>query len=156
MHYLQDTPLLQMNHLALESSAALSIKMAKLELKQLLRQIEDCKPQVAKVSQLMLQDCESALEDIPSPKPSDPWVKNKSPHGKMHRVLVMDHDLHPRHWRSRCGWSFGLQQAEFEVLEADPSLPTRRCMKCFPECIGQRTVDSECPTSSSESSDSSA
>ena len=154
MHYLQDTPLLQMNHLA--PSAALSIKMAKLELKQLLRQIEDCKPQVAKVSQLMLQDCESALEDIPSPKPSDPWVKNKNPHGKMHRVLVMDHDLHPRHWRSRCGWSFGLQQAEFEVLEADPSLPTRRCMKCFPECIGQRTVDSECPTSSSESSDSSA
>jgi len=155
MHYLQDTPLLQMNHLALESSAMLSIQAAKWELKQLLRQMGDCKPKVAQVNQMMLQDCESAMQDLPVAKPTDPWVKNTNPGGKMHRVLIWDREQHPRAWKSRCGWNFGLQRAEFEVIEADPSLPTRRCIKCFPECKGQ-TEDSDCPTSSSSSSDSSA
>eukprot|EP00435_Cladocopium_sp_Y103_P068903 s1426_g32.t1 len=154
LHYIQDTPLAQLGNLSQESSAQLSIQMAKEELSALIRQAQSLKPQLALPDLEMLQDCESAAEALPPPPHSDSeFILNSNGGGKLHRVLDRDPSQHPRTWRTWCGWRFARDTAEHTCIDPAQahSYPDRaRCSKCFPET--RHTAS----TSSSSSTDSDA
>ena len=153
VHYIQDAPLEQLDSLALESGVKLSIEQARRELQDLIRQIPD-RPHsiIASSPQEMLEDCAVPMEIDPCPSsvpPADHGVVNNSPGGKLH--LPYDQTGHPRSWKTRCGWRFGLAHAEFSWVP-EPQFSTyrssSRCSKCFPP--------SQYPPHSSESSSSSS
>ena len=157
LHYIQDAPNVQMQTLALESSAALSIQQAQAQLGALLRQIEDLKPQVARVQAEMQHDCEASLGHIAPISGSEPWVLNTSHSGKLHRALVWDKSVNPKSWRTRCGWNFASHSADYTMYESHLGGPEQvpKCLKCFPE--RKALVESSDITSTSDgSSDSSA
>ena len=135
LHYIQDAPNVQMQTLALESSAALSIQQAQAQLGALLRQIEDLKPQVARVQAEMQHDCEASLGHITPISGSEPWVLNTSHSGKLHRALVWDKSVNPKSWRTRCGWNFASHSADYTMYESHLGGPEQvpKCLKCFPE-----------------------
>lgn len=157
LHYIQDAPNVQMQTLALESSASLSIQQAQAQLGSLLRQIEDIKPQVARVQADMEHDCEAALGEIAPVSGSEPWVLNTSHAGKLHRALVWDKSINPKSWRTRCGWNFASHSADYTMYESHLGGPQHvpKCLKCFPERKAS-VESSDTNTTSDSSSDSSA
>lgn len=161
LHYIQDAPNIQMQTLALESSASLSIQQAQAQLGSLLRQIEDIKPQVARVQADMEHDCEAALGEIAPVSGSEPWVLNTSHAGKLPRALVWDksiiNDINPKSWRTRCGWNFASHSADYTMYESHLGGPQHvpKCLKCFPERKAS-VESSDTNTTSDSSSDSSA
>ena len=157
LHYIQDAPNIQMQTLALESSAALSIQQAQAQLESLLRQIESIKPQVARVQADMQHDCEAALGDIAPITGSEPWVLNTSHAGKLHRALIWDKSVNPKSWRTRCGWNFASHSADYTIYESHLGGPQHvtKCLKCFPERKGH-VESSETTSTTDTSSDSSA
>ena len=88
VHYIQDAPLDQLDSLALESTAAISIQEAKLELQALLRQVEAYRNSaIAPLTAEMLEDCESSLDSTPAPTSESRMVLNSNTGGKFHRCL---------------------------------------------------------------------
>ena len=155
IHYIQDAPLEQLDSLALESSAKLSIEQAKAELQNLLRQVpQHPHPVIASSPAEMIEDCAVPLEvaeesDLSGHCPSIVWNTNNG--GKIHRPL--DNTGHPRSWRTRCGWRFGLAHAEFEwrsMEQLGEFKSSQRCHRCFP------ALHFPPPSASSSSSSSSS
>ena len=101
-----------------------------------------------------LLDGESALMLAPPSVPplSDVFVENLAATGKVHRARRFDMNEHPRHWRSWCGWRFGLPEALYEILKTEPDAKRSLCRSC----TGRKTtVDSDSSSDESSSSDSS-
>eukprot|EP00435_Cladocopium_sp_Y103_P053688 s1791_g17.t1 len=116
-HYIQDSPVAQLDSLALETGARLSIEEAKLQLQDLLRRTasETSQP-IATPPAEMLRDCETAVESVsPHGEPRE-WIQNSNPGGKLHRPLDCDPGLHPREWRTCCGWRFGLATTDYKWI----------------------------------------
>ena len=155
VHYIQDAPLAQLDSLALESSASLSIQEAKLQLQDLLRQVENLKqPPVAPMTLDMLEDCEAAvgLVEDPSLPEVTKLVLNTNVKGKLHRLLAASPENHPKWWKTKCGWRFGQDHTEFEWVDEDSHTfaAATKCGKCFPN-----PKVSNSSSSSSTSSDTS-
>ena len=99
---------------------------------------------------------EEMLEEAaPAPEASDvakEFVTNNSSRGKVHRVLAHSEDLHPRHWRSKCGWYFGRGMTSYDLHDFQPH--GQVCKICFatPTPRGEDD-DSSSSTSSDTSSD---
>lgn len=156
--YIRDAPLAQLDNLAAESTAQMSIQAAKEQLKDLLRQVETHRAQagpVVEVSQNMLTDCEAALPALPAPiLISDKLVRNRNAGGKVHLTLDMDPNCHPREWRTRCSWRFALHDTDYEFVDKAPDKV--RCRKCFPHLRSQERSMSNSSSSNSSSSSSSS
>ena len=156
--YIRDAPIQQLDSLAMESSAQLSIQAAQHQLKDLLQQVQTAKDSLQQCIALptasMLEDCEATAPPAPEPTSSDRLVKNRSSGGKVHLTQWFDPDAHPRQWRTRCAWQFGLQETDYEfVSEASNSI---KCQKCFPALRKRRKPNSSSSSSTSSSSSSSA
>lgn len=152
--YIRDAPLAQLDDLATESSARLSIQAAQQQLKDLLRQVEakqsELQHPVVEVSPQMLTDCEAALPALPAPATEDRLVRNRNTGGKVHLTLDMNSDSHPREWRTRCAWRFALHETDFEFVSAAPE--SVKCRKCFPELRHRQRSQSSSSSSSSSAS----
>ena len=119
VRYIQDAPLAQLDSLALESSASMSIQEAKLQLQDLLRQVERQKQlPLAPVTLDMLEDCEASvgLLDEPSLPETTKLVLNTNVNGKLHKLLAASPENHPKWWKTKCGWRFGQDHTEFEWI----------------------------------------
>ena len=140
--------------LALESTAAMSVHKAREEPELLQRRIRDCKASFMPPELDMLEDCAASVH-LAHQEDNLPGVTilNTSRGGKYHSTLIYKLDIHPKRWRTRCGWPFGKNQAEYQVCETLDSAPIHLCcIKCFPR---SRTADPEPRTSDSGSSVSS-
>lgn len=160
LHYIQDAPNIQMQTLALESSAMLSIQTAKAQLEALVRQVQTKQEPLALVQQENLTDCQAVLEDNPPTEisGSEPWVLNTNPSGKLHRALICAKEVNPRSWRTRCGWNFAVRAADYTMYDSDLGGPLNavKCRKCFPEQCEEAPKGSSSSESSTTSSDDSA
>eukprot|EP00435_Cladocopium_sp_Y103_P052295 s1434_g16.t1 len=140
LHYIRDAPLKQLDKLALETSAQMSIEAAKSQLQDLLRRAKTGLASViACPSQEMIDDCETAAPQLEPPRPTDVNILNTNG-GKVHRTLVFGDAFHPREWKTRCSWHFGGPHTTYEVLEGAPSA-SEACRKCFPELRHQAPVE---------------
>ncbi|CAK9008890.1 Hypothetical protein SCF082_LOCUS10063 [Durusdinium trenchii] len=61
LHYIQDAPVAQLDRLALESTAAMSVRKAQEELSTLQQRIKDCKATFMPPESQMLEDCEASV-----------------------------------------------------------------------------------------------
>lgn len=158
-HYIQDAPLSQLDSLALETGAKLSIEEAKLQLQDLLRRTSaEASQMLATPPADMLHDCEASLEQTIALPEVDRFVKNANPGGKLHRPLDCSQALHPKEWRTCCGWKFGMSSTDYTwVSEQEASLLLRRqkCFKCFPEVSHQDQSTDSSSSSSNSASDAS-
>ena len=156
LQYLRDAPLGQLDQLSLETSVHLSMATAKAQLQDMLRQAKhDITSTLACPMPAMIEDCEAAALDLPEPKPSDVIIRNCNG-GKIHRALDYDELTHPKEWRTRCSWHFGLHHTSFEIIDEHPSDKTC-CLKCFPELKSQtKSSTSGSSTDSSSTSDPTA
>ena len=154
--YVRDAPVTQLDSLASESSAQLSIQTAQNQLKDLLRQVETAKESlntsIALPTSGMLTDCESSPE-IPPPAPTSEFcerlVKNKSHGGKVHMTQYFMPDTHPREWRTKCAWKFALHETDYEFIEAAPT--SQKCLKCFPRARARSSSSTNSSSSSTNS-----
>ena len=156
-HYIQDAPLAQLDSLALETGARLSIEEAKLQLQDLLRRTS------AETSQLlatppaeMIQDCEAAVDPLPQLPDVDQFVKNSNYGGKLHRPLDCSQSLHPKEWRTCCGWRFGMSSTDYTWVSKTGSnrIPRKqKCFKCFPEFSHPPESSDSSKSSSTSASD---
>ena len=148
LQHIKDAPLAQLDQLSMETSVHISMATAKAQLQDLLRQAKsDITSTLACPTPLMLQDCEAATPaDIEPPKASDPVIRNCNG-GKLHRTLGYEEQTHPKHWRTRCSWHFGLSHTSFEVVDDGYELDHKCCLKCFPSSSEQSSSSS---SSSSE------
>ena len=131
LHYIQDAPLAQLDMLALESTAAMSVHKAQEELELLQRRIQDCKASFMPPELDMLEDCAASVhlahqeENLPGV-----IIFNTSRGGKYHCTLIYKLDIHPKRWRTRCGWPFGKNQAEHRACESLNNAPIH--LSAFP------------------------
>lgn len=91
---------------------------------------------------------EEVHEDWADAEISKEFVENTSAHGKVHRVIAHSEDLHPRHWRTKCGWYFGRGMTSYVMHTVQPS--GHVCKVCFSHL--RHPLDDESSTSSSSSS----
>eukprot|EP00435_Cladocopium_sp_Y103_P032253 s2001_g8.t1 len=154
LHYIRDAPLKQLDKLALETSAQMSIEAAKNQLQDLLRRAQSgLAAVVACPSQEMLDDCETANIHVDPPKPTDVNIVNTSG-GKVHRTMIFGDDFHPREWKTRCAWHFGGPHTTYMVSAEAPSAG-EACKKCFPEFRHQAQDNSSSASTESDNSSSS-
>ncbi|CAK9004280.1 unnamed protein product [Durusdinium trenchii] len=115
IHYIQDAPLKQLDKLALESTASMSVQRAQEQLQLLQQRIASCKSQFTHPEPDMLHDCAAGIPQIPE-HDNRPGViiQNTARDGKFHATLIYKLDLPPKQWRARCGWPFGKNQADFK------------------------------------------
>ena len=156
--YIRDAPISQLDDLAAESTAKLSIQMAKLELKDLLRQVESYKESLAGViavpDETMLRDCEATAEVFPPEHdemelPAPTMVRNRMTGGKVHITFDRDNEHHPRERRTKCAWHFARNSTDYEFVEqCEDSL---KCRRCFPEMKHAKRSSSSTSSSSSSS-----
>ena len=92
------------------------------------------------LSEEMLQ--ETALEPVSAP-PQQEFVK-------VHVVLSKGNDLHPRHWRARCGWNCGRGLTNYSIFD---KIPLGQACKV---CLLARSQSDGSSSSTSDSSSSSA
>ena len=140
IHYIQDAPLKQLDKLALESTASMSVQRAQEQLQLLQQRIASCKSQFMRPEPDMLHDCAAGIPQIPE-HDNRPGViiQNTARDGKFHATLIYKLDLPPKQWRARCGWPFGKNQADFKVHESVDGMPLHdRCSKCFPKTHATR------------------
>ena len=143
LRYVRTAPLANLNRLASEASLQQALSAARAEL---LAISSATQPAVAPISVEMIDEVE--------PPPSHQvegegrFVKNKGGRGKLHLVWFKSDQVHPRNWRTKCGWYFGRGLTEFELLETEGTL--EQCRVCF----GLRRWPSQDSSSSSSSSDS--
>ena len=150
LQYIKDAPLKQLDQLALETSAHVSLAAAKAQLQDLLRRAQSgLSTVVACPSTDMLADCEASVEPLDPPRPSDPIIVNLNG-GKTHRTLLYGDEFHPKEWKTRCAWKFGGPHTNFELSNAMPDAKVA-CRKCFPELRHQLQSSSSSGTSSSSS-----
>ena len=156
--YIRDAPNQQLDSLAMESSAQLSIQAAQHQLKDLLQQVQKARDSlqhcIAVPSESMLEDCEATAPPAQDPSVMDRLVKNRNTGGKVHLTQWFDPDAHPRQWRTRCAWQFGLQETDYEFISDAPN--SIKCQKCFPALRKRKAPNSSSSMSSSSSSTSSA
>ena len=154
LHYIQDAPVAQLDRLALESTAAMSVRKAQEELSTLQQRIKDCKATFMPPESQMLEDCEASVH-LSVPDENLPGVNflNTAKGGRYHITLIYKLDIHPRRWRTRCGWPFGKNQAEYRICKDIPvNTAHLRCSKCFP---GSRPAVAPCTASDHEDTDTS-
>ncbi|CAK9045157.1 Uncharacterized protein SCF082_LOCUS25539 [Durusdinium trenchii] len=140
IHYIQDAPLKQLDKLALESTATMSVQRAQEQLQLLQQRIASCKSHFMHPEPDMLQDCAAGIPQIPA-QGNRPGViiQNTARDGKVHATLIYKLDLPPKQWRTRCGWPFGKNQADFKVHDSVEATPLQeRCSKCFPKTRATR------------------
>lgn len=154
--YIRDAPLKQLDDLAAESTARMSIAKAKLELTNLLRQVKDQKESMANklaiIDEDMLKDCEATAEvsqkvEVENSVPE--MVRNRSYGGKVHITFDRDPNHHPREWRTKCAWHFARNTTDYEFVENCPD--EVKCRRCFPEMKGLGKSSSSSSSSSSDS-----
>ena len=155
MHYVRDAPICQLDKLALETSVHISLNSAKAQLEALLRRTsEEKQMKIACPTAQMLQDCEASMVDIAPPKPTDVSIQNLNGN-KIHRSLVYSEEIHPREWKTRCGWHFGGAHTAFSTIDT-PKTGQFCCRNCFPEFAQATKKSSGSSSSSSQSSSSSS
>ena len=135
LHYVQDAPVAQLDMLALESTATMSVRKAQEELLSLQQRIKECKTSFMQPELHMLEDCDASVhlsvseENLPSVT-----ILNTAKGGRYRLTLIYKLDIHPRRWRARCGWPFGKNQADYRICKDIPSTAIHlRCSKCFPK-----------------------
>ena len=104
LRYVRSAPLSSLSNLASTNSIA----AAKRELQALAA--NPGKPILEDPTSLVPVDHDMVTESLPPPstnKTSREFVQNIASQGIIHEVLVKGDDIHPREWRSRCGWYFG-------------------------------------------------
>ena len=158
-HYIQDAPLSQLDSLALETGSKLSIEEAKLQLQDLLRRTTtEASQLLATPPAVMIENCEASLEHIPALPEVDKFVRNSNPGGKLHRPLDCSQDLHPKEWRTCCGWKFGISSTDYTWIskqDADQLSRRQKCFKCFPEFRPPDRSSKSTSSSSNSASDAS-
>ena len=109
LRYIREAPLARLHHIVNEAPAVKPLTLTGLET-----------PDVA-------AELEPATAEAPPP---NRYVRNLAPGGKLHSVAVSSPQLHPRHWRSRCGWFFsrGYTDFHYENVVTEP-----KCKVCFIE-----------------------
>jgi len=143
LRYVRSAPLANLNRLASEASLQQAISAARTELRAL---STISQPSVAPVSLEMIDEVEPPrMQQVEG---LEKFVRNKSGGGKFHVVWFKSDSVHPRNWRTKCGWYFGRGHTEFELSQADPTHD--QCRVCF----GLRSWPSQNSSSSSSSSDS--
>ena len=143
LRYVRSAPLANLNRLASEASLQQAISAARAELVAI---SSATKPAVAPVSLEMIDEVEPPhMEQVEG---AERFVRNRNGGGKFHVVWFKSENVHPRNWRTKCGWYFGRGLTEFELTEAEPTL--NKCRVCF----GLRTWPSQQSSTSSSSSDS--
>ena len=153
IHYIQDAPLAQLDQLALESTAAMSVQRAQEQLKLLREKIAQCRAPFMSPEPDMLEDCAATA---PLAQPTDnvqgAIVQNTARGGKFHCTLIYKLDIHPRQWRTRCGWPFGRNQSEYAIQpNLDDISDTQKCVKCFPKPTHLSTAHPSDTATSTES-----
>lgn len=139
----RSAPLANLNRLASEASLQQAISAARAELVAI---SSATKPAVAPVSLEMIDEVEPPhIEQVEG---AERFVRNRNGGGKFHVIWFKSENVHPRNWRTKCGWYFGRGLTEFELTEAEPTL--NQCRVCF----GLRTWPSQQSSTSSSSSDS--
>lgn len=153
VHYIQEAPLAQLDSLALEASAKMSIQEAKLQLQDLLRRSSEMlNHPISSSPSDMLEDCEAGMDPAsPQMQVTEELVLNLNAGGKLHRPLISNIEDHPRVWRTKCGWRFGNTHTDYEWIKSEEDIPAqaRKCSKCFPSL--KRTTSSSSSSSSSSS-----
>ena len=91
---------------------------------------------------------EEVIEEEAEPVLSKDFVSNTSAHGKVHCVIAHSEDLHPRHWRTKCGWYFGRGMTSYAMHTVQPQ--GHVCKVCFSHL--RPNNDDSSSTSSSSSS----
>eukprot|EP00435_Cladocopium_sp_Y103_P019156 s2849_g4.t1 len=125
------------------------------QLEALLRSTTDmAKDKIACPSPAMLHDCEASVGDIEPPKPADKAIINENGN-KVHRALVYGDDIHPREWKTRCGWHFGGPHTVFRAVP-DPPDDRQCCRKCYPKLRQPEAQESATDSSNSSSTSSSS
>lgn len=85
---------------------------------------------------------EMLTEVSPEPMPVSEkreFVLNSAAGGKVHVILSKGEDLHPRHWRTRCGWYFGRGLTNYSIFDKIPSgQPCKKDM--YPSAVIARRV----------------
>lgn len=140
LRYIRSAPLANLNELAVE--AACHGKVIQSHPSQL--QIQD-EPELSIVP--LNQEMQEELEDQKSEvleTPCEKFIKNTATGGKVHTVLSKGDQIHPRHWRTRCGWYFGRGLTSYSLHEDQPE--GRPCKVCI---RGSRVADSSSSSSSS-------
>ena len=156
LQYIREAPASTLTHLSLETGYRFQIADAKRQLDSLLREIKEVQGRagpLALPSSAWHHDCETVHEDTPlqaRAQPPKSCIQNMSEGGRMHRCALHDPNLHPRHWRTRCGWPFAAGDSNFDWVGEDFS--GKRCKRCFP----QDRDSSSSPGSSSSNSTSSS
>ena len=154
--YIRDGPVAQLDDLASESTAKLSIQAAQGQLKALLQQVESTKQSLstslAIPSMEMLTDCEvSPPPALGSHKAfAERFVRNKNIGGKIHTALHFMPDSHPREWRTKCAWRFALHETDYEFVDSPGKFS--KCLKCFPGSKHKSSSSSDSSSSTSSAS----
>ena len=151
--YVRDAPLSQLDHLAVESSAALSIQEAKGRLTDLLRRAQASRLHLEVPNTDCAPDCEAAGPSVADGS-SQILIANSSPGGKVHKAAVFDLGFPPRAWRTRCNWRFGVTGADFTQIREAPARD--KCRVCFPEVRHLARSNSDGSVSSSAYSSTSS
>ena len=79
--------------------------------------------------QLSEEIIEESCEDWVSADCSKEPVSNSAAKGKVHRVIAHAQELHPRHWRTKCGWYFGRGMTSYMMHSEQPQ--GHACKVCF-------------------------
>ena len=150
LRYVRSAPLASLSSLATESSLTNSIAAARLELQALAAQ--PGAPQLEDPKELVPVNHDMIVEATPVkviPPAVREFVQNTASCGKFHEVLVKGDSIHPREWRTRCGWYFGRGLTTYSLQNSEPS--EARCKVCFPEARCETTSDSSTSSDSSSS-----
>eukprot|EP00435_Cladocopium_sp_Y103_P026420 s2504_g6.t1 len=130
LKYIRDSPLASMCSLATEASLASSIAAAKTELRALTASATPVLEDPHKVIPISEDMIVETTPVVCQPSQDKLFISNSAPGGKVHQVTVKSDELHPRHWRTRCGWYFGRGLTNYSIHKSIPS--GRQCKVCLP------------------------
>ena len=135
-HYIQDTPIAQLDSLALETGARLSIEEAKLQLQDLFRRTDAKLEQQFATPLVRCSRTAKLLSKLPSMSRTSRSSSRTPTMAESYIDRCSDPNLHPTEWRSCCGWRFGLSTTDCKSISQSEAsgMPARaKCRKCFPE-----------------------
>ena len=103
LRYIRAAPLANLHELAIEAASPGQPLCAPPPQLQIADAVEHA---LVPLNQEMQE--ELADEEAPMANPvNDVFISNSATGGKVHKILCKSEQVHPRHWRTRCGWYFG-------------------------------------------------
>ncbi len=147
LRYVRSAPLASLHELSLESAQCPDRHSLQKEVPTREEPTLDEAPKVVQLSEEMIEE---SLEDWISAECSKDFVSNAAAKGKVHRVIAHAPDLHPRHWRTKCGWYFGRGMTSYMMHAEQPQ--GHACKICFSLHQDPKEDDSTSTSSSSSTS----